>query len=67
MSLMLRASRSLPLKLVAGEYEKILRRRLVMVGAAMLLPRDLNMCFYHVQYIEILIARKELLLAVAPS
>lgn len=32
MSLVLRASRSLPLRLVAGEYEKILRRRLVMVG-----------------------------------
>ena len=34
MALMVRASRNLPIKLLAGEYEKILRRRLAVVGGS---------------------------------
>ena len=37
MALMVRASRNLPIKLLAGEYEKILRRRLAVVGGS---PED---------------------------
>lgn len=34
MALMVRASRNLPIKLLAGEYERILRRRLAVVGGS---------------------------------
>ena len=34
MALMVRASRNLPIKLLAGEYERILRRRLSVVGGS---------------------------------
>lgn len=37
MALMVRASRNLPIKLLAGEYERILRRRLAVVGGS---PND---------------------------
>ena len=37
MALMVRASRNLPIKLMASEYEKILRRRLAVVGGS---PND---------------------------
>ncbi len=37
MALMVRASRNLPIKLLAGEYERILRRRLAAVGGS---PED---------------------------
>ena len=34
MALMVRASRNLPIRLLAGEYERILRRRLAVVGGS---------------------------------
>ena len=34
MALMVRASRNLPIKLLAGEYERILQRRLAVVGGS---------------------------------
>jgi hypothetical protein len=37
MAIMVRASRNLPIKLLAGEYERILRRRLTVVGGS---PED---------------------------